>query len=105
MIVSIACKAFVRSPFQGRSWAPAWGHVKDVTLCSSTQTFSVVLTSFQRQTEINWELMCAGAVIQIFPIVLITFLAQRYIISGLTRVGERLVCVLADSVLIMLQRS
>ena len=48
------------------------------------QTFSVVLTSFQGQTEINWELMCAGAVIQIFPIVVITFLAQRYIISGLT---------------------
>lgn len=48
------------------------------------QTFSVVLTSFQGQTEIAWELMCAGAIIQIFPIVLITFLAQRYIVSGLT---------------------
>jgi ABC-type glycerol-3-phosphate transport system permease component len=48
------------------------------------QTFSVVLTSFQGQTEINWELMCAGAVIQVFPIVFITFVAQRYIVSGLT---------------------
>ena len=48
------------------------------------QTFSVVLTSFQGQTEIAWELMCAGAVLQIFPIVLVTFLAQRYIVAGLT---------------------
>lgn len=48
------------------------------------QTFSVVLTSFQGQTEINWEMMCAGAVLQIFPIVLVTFLAQRYIVAGLT---------------------
>jgi len=49
------------------------------------QTFSVALTSFQGQTEINWELMCAGAVIQILPIVLLTFLAQRYIVAGLTQ--------------------
>jgi raffinose/stachyose/melibiose transport system permease protein len=46
---------------------------------------SVALTSFQGQTEINRELICAGAVIQILPIVLLTFLAQRYIVAGLTQ--------------------
>jgi ABC-type maltose transport system permease subunit len=29
--------------------------------------------------------MCAGAVIQIFPIVLLTLVAQRYIVAGLTQ--------------------
>ncbi len=48
------------------------------------KTFPVVLTSFQGQTEIAWELMCAGATIQVLPIVILTFFVQRYIVSGLT---------------------
>ena len=46
---------------------------------------SVALTSFQGQTEINWELICAGAVVQILPMVLLTLLAQRYVVAGLTQ--------------------
>ena len=48
------------------------------------KTFPVVLTSFQGQTEIAWELMCAGATIQVLPIVFLTLFVQKYIVSGLT---------------------
>jgi ABC-type glycerol-3-phosphate transport system permease component len=48
------------------------------------KTFPVVLTSFQGQTEVAWELMCAGATIQVLPIIILTFFVQKYIVSGLT---------------------
>ncbi len=48
------------------------------------KTFPVVLTSFQGQTEIAWELMCAGATIQVLPVIVLTFFVQKYIVSGLT---------------------
>jgi len=48
------------------------------------KTFSVVLTEFQGQTNTVWEQMSAAVVIQILPIILITFFVQRYIVSGLT---------------------
>jgi len=51
---------------------------------SNAKTFTVVLTEFVGQTNIVWELMAAGAVIQIVPIVILTFLTQRYIVAGLT---------------------
>lgn len=48
------------------------------------KTFPVVLTSFQGQTEIAWELMCAGATMQVLPVLILTFFVQKYIVSGLT---------------------
>ncbi len=51
---------------------------------SNSKTFTVVLTEFVGQTNIVWELMAAGAVIQMVPIVILTFLTQRYIVAGLT---------------------
>jgi ABC-type glycerol-3-phosphate transport system permease component len=50
----------------------------------AAKTFPVVLTAYQGQTEIAWELMCAGATIQVLPIVVLTFFVQKYIIAGLT---------------------
>ncbi len=51
---------------------------------SNSKTFTVVLTEFVGQTNIVWEQMAAAAVIQIIPIVILTFLTQRYIVAGLT---------------------
>jgi ABC-type glycerol-3-phosphate transport system permease component len=51
---------------------------------SNAKTFTVVLTEFQGQTNTVWELMAAGAAIQVVPIIILTFLVQRYIVSGLT---------------------
>ncbi len=50
---------------------------------SNSKTFTVVLTEFVGQTNIVWELMAAGAVIQIVPIIILTFLTQRYMWPGL----------------------
>ncbi|MCC7447369.1 MAG: carbohydrate ABC transporter permease [Anaerolineae bacterium] len=51
---------------------------------SNAKTFTVVLTEFQGQTNIVWEVMSAGAAIQIVPVVILTFLVQRYVVAGLT---------------------
>jgi ABC-type glycerol-3-phosphate transport system permease component len=48
------------------------------------KTFTVVLTEYQGQTNIVWEQMSAAVVIQLVPVVVLVFLVQRYIISGLT---------------------
>lgn len=48
------------------------------------KTFTVALTEFQGQTNTVWEQMAAGAAIQIIPIVIVTFLVQRYIVAGVT---------------------
>jgi ABC-type glycerol-3-phosphate transport system permease component len=50
----------------------------------AAKTFTAVLTEFQGQTNTVWEQMAAGALIQIVPIVVMTFFIQRYIVSGLT---------------------
>lgn len=48
------------------------------------KTFTVVLTEYQGQTNIVWEQMSAAVAIQLVPVVVLVFLVQRYIISGLT---------------------
>ncbi len=50
----------------------------------TAKTFTVVLTEFKGQTNTVWEQMSAGALVQIIPIVVMTFFVQRYIVSGLT---------------------
>lgn len=50
----------------------------------SAKTFTVVLTEYQGQTNIVWEQMAAAVTVQVVPVVIIVFLVQRYIISGLT---------------------
>jgi ABC-type glycerol-3-phosphate transport system permease component len=48
------------------------------------KTFTVVLTEFQGQTNTVWEQMSAAVAIQVIPVVILVFLVQRYIVSGLT---------------------
>jgi len=51
---------------------------------NNAKTFTVALTEFQGQTNIVWELMAAGATVQVIPVIILTFLTQRYIVAGLT---------------------
>ena len=51
---------------------------------NNAETFTVVLTEFQGQTNTVWEQMAAGAAIQILPIVILTFFVQRYIVAGIS---------------------
>lgn len=48
------------------------------------KTFTVVLTEYQGQTNTVWEQMSAAVTIQVLPVVILVFLVQRYIVSGLT---------------------
>lgn len=51
---------------------------------NNAKTFTIVLTEFQGQTNTVWEQMAAGAAIQVVPIVILTFIVQRSIVSGVT---------------------
>lgn len=64
----------------------AWNELLIPLFLTSRQakTFTVVLTEFQGQTNTVWEQMSAAVAIQVIPVVIMVFLVQRYIVSGLT---------------------
>lgn len=64
----------------------AWNELLLPLFLTSRQakTFTVVLTEFQGQTNTVWEQMAAAVTIQVLPVVVLVFLVQRYIVSGLT---------------------
>ena len=64
----------------------SWNELLFALFMTSTraQTFPVSLSAFQGQTHTEWELMAAGSIIQIIPVIIMIFLMQDYIISGLT---------------------
>jgi ABC-type glycerol-3-phosphate transport system permease component len=64
----------------------AWNELLIPLFLTSRQakTFTVVLTEFQGQTNTVWEQMSAAVAIQVIPVVILVFLVQRYIVSGLT---------------------
>ncbi|GIM46583.1 mannitol ABC transporter permease [Collibacillus ludicampi] len=51
---------------------------------NAAKTLPVALASYANTLDIKWELMAALAVLQTLPVVIITFLSQRHIVSGLT---------------------
>lgn len=48
------------------------------------KTFTVELTTFQGQVNIIWEQMTAAVTLQVIPVLILVFLMQRHIVSGLT---------------------
>jgi ABC-type glycerol-3-phosphate transport system permease component len=55
-----------------------------VLTASAAKTFPVTLSEYTGQVNIQWELMAATSVIQALPVLLLTFLVQRHIVTGLT---------------------
>jgi len=55
-----------------------------VLTASAAKTFPVSLSEYTGQVNIQWELMAATSVIQALPVLLLTFLVQRHIVTGLT---------------------
>ncbi len=53
----------------------------------SKQMIGVGLTLFRGQTYSRWNLMMAGAFIQLVPVLVIFFAAQQYIIRGIVMTG------------------
>ena len=51
------------------------------------RTLTMGLTSFQGAYEAQWNLLLAGSVISIVPLILIYIAAQRYIVEGIATTG------------------
>jgi multiple sugar transport system permease protein len=69
------------------TWIFAWNELLDalVLTTAATETLPVFLAKFYSQNlPIPYQEMAAVAAVQILPAVLVTFLAQRYIVTGLS---------------------
>jgi multiple sugar transport system permease protein len=54
---------------------------------SDLRTITVGLTTFQNEYGAQWNLLLAGAVISILPLLVVYILAQRYIVEGIATTG------------------
>ncbi len=68
------------------TWIFSWNELLDglVLTTGATQTLPVFLSRFASNTLTAYQQMAAVAMVQILPAILITFLAQKYIVSGLS---------------------
>lgn len=74
------------------SFLTAWNEVAfaNVILTNDrTYTLPIGLRTYVNQFEIHYEYLTAGAVIVTIPAVIVFLLAQRYLVSGLTRGGVK----------------
>ncbi len=54
---------------------------------SSLRTVTIGLTTFQNEFGAQWNLLLAGAVISILPLLIVYIFAQRYIVEGIATTG------------------
>jgi multiple sugar transport system permease protein len=54
---------------------------------SELRTVTIGLTSFQNEYGAQWNLLLAGAVVSILPLLVVYILAQRYIVEGIATTG------------------
>ncbi|MCA0452571.1 MAG: carbohydrate ABC transporter permease [Chloroflexi bacterium] len=55
-----------------------------VTNSESMRTLPVGLSTFQGQFTVRWELLMAGSVVALIPVLIVYFFAQNWIIKGLS---------------------
>lgn len=53
------------------------------------RTLPLGLTAFQTEFASDWELLLAGSVVTILPLIIIYIFAQRYIVEGISTTGLR----------------
>ncbi len=68
------------------TWIFSWNELLDALVLTTgqTQTLPVFLSRFASNTLTAYQQMAAVATVQILPALIITFLAQKYIVSGLS---------------------
>ena len=68
------------------TWIFSWNELLGALVLTTgqTQTLPVYLSTFSSNTAVYYQNMAAVGAVQIIPAVLITFFAQRYIVSGLS---------------------
>jgi multiple sugar transport system permease protein len=67
-----------------------WGSFMDPLIYITTykkQMVGVGLALFRGMTYSQWNLMMAGAAIQVIPVLVVFFAAQQYIIRGIVMTG------------------
>ena len=50
----------------------------------NAKTLPVAISEYWSNTQIRWEAMAATSMVHVIPIIIVTFLIQRYIVRGLT---------------------
>lgn len=74
------------------SFITAWNEVAFANVIlteNDTYTLPVGLQTYVFQFDQDWELLTAGAMIVTVPAVIVFLIAQRYLVSGLTRGGVK----------------
>ncbi len=68
------------------TWIFSWNELLGALVLTTgkSQTLPVYLSTFSSNTAVYYQDMAAVGTIQIIPAILITFFAQRYIVSGLS---------------------
>jgi len=68
------------------TWIFSWNELLDALVLTNgdSQTLPVYLAKFASNTLTQYQQMAAAATIQSLPAVLLTFFAQRYIVTGLS---------------------
>ena len=63
--------------------------VSNLARSTDSKTLTVGLMDFTSQFTINWPGMCALAVFIIIPALILTFMVQKHLVSGLTFGGVK----------------
>ena len=74
------------------SFITAWNEVAFANVImteNETYTLPVGLRTYVFQFDQDWELLTAGSMLVTIPAVIMFLLAQRYLVSGLTRGGVK----------------
>jgi multiple sugar transport system permease protein len=58
-----------------------------ITNSEEMRTLPVGLSTFQGQFKVEWNLLMAGSVIAMLPVLVIYIVAQRWFIKGITMTG------------------
>ncbi len=68
------------------TWIFAWNELLDALVLTNgdSQTLPVYLSKFASNTLTQYQQMAAVATLQTFPAILLTFFAQKYIVTGLS---------------------
>ena len=72
---------------EAEKWAT--GLVSNLARSTDSKTLTVGLMDFTSQFTINWPGMCALAVFIIIPALILTFMVQKHLVSGLTFGGVK----------------
>jgi multiple sugar transport system permease protein len=70
-------------------WNDFWGPLLYVVQNPSHWTLSVGLAQFRSTHEVNWNLVMAGSVVFMAPVIVLFFFAQKAFVEGVTLTGVK----------------